>query len=273
MIAAVGLAIPALDSDGPSGIKGSGTSVSESRLVGVGTPPDTLISGGFSLGWGRADDQLLGDPGLTFKRLRVYIALSAFQGGDNSCYPSIDQISERAHVSSRDVRYALNWLNEKWITIDRSSGQRNQYHVHLSPLYEIPLRESSPPARNEQGSNRAGVGGSNRAGDPCVNHASIKEQEKNIEKNNGRFSESEFLAFYDAYPKHANKKATLAKYKTVRKSGTTQEQLLAGAKRFAAYHQAEKTPVNFICAPDVWLNKGKWEDEYGSNWESEGDVN
>ena len=44
---AVGIATPALDSEGPPGIEGSGTSVSESRLVGVGTPPDTLISGGF----------------------------------------------------------------------------------------------------------------------------------------------------------------------------------------------------------------------------------
>ena len=203
--------------------------------------------------------------------VRVYAALSSFQGTDSSCHPSIQKIADRGHVDTRNVYRALEWLIENgWVT-KTPVGGHPQYNVHRSPF--------GNDSHGTIGHGTIGHGNQDRKGvadtvtkdwQPVPDR---KEQEKNIEKNNGRFSESEFLAFYDAYPKHANKKATLAKYKTVRKSGTTQEQLLAGAKRFAAYHQAEKTPVNFICAPDVWLNKGKWEDKYGSNWESEGDVN
>ncbi len=84
----------------------------------------------------------------------------------------------------------------------------------------------------------------------------------NPPSNGYRFSESEFVAFYTAYPKHINRKAALAKYKTVRKSGITQEQLLAGVSRYKAYIQAEKTDDRYVCGPEVWLNKGRWDDEY-----------
>jgi hypothetical protein len=82
-------------------------------------------------------------------------------------------------------------------------------------------------------------------------------------KANGyRFSESDFLAFYDAYPKSENKIPARKKYRTVRKSGVTQEQLLDGLKRFKEHHKAKGTDEQYICAPNVWLNGGKWENEY-----------
>lgn len=80
--------------------------------------------------------------------------------------------------------------------------------------------------------------------------------------NGYRFSETEFLAFYEAFPKHTNKKAARTKYKTVRKSGISQELLIEGAQRFKAFHLAERTEEKWVQAPDVWLNKGRWDDEY-----------
>ncbi len=70
-------------------------------------------------------------------------------------------------------------------------------------------------------------------------------------------------AFYQAYPKHVNHKDTLDKYTSLSKQNRLPEHaaLMAALDRHKDYWRAAGTEVQFIPAPNVWLNKHKWEDE------------
>lgn len=71
-----------------------------------------------------------------------------------------------------------------------------------------------------------------------------------------------FDEFYDLYPKRANRKAAKARWDTVTRSGVPVDDLLAGARRYAEHVRRERTETRYVKAPDVWLNKGCWDDEY-----------
>ena len=58
------------------------------------------------------------------------------------------------------------------------------------------------------------------------------------------------------------KQAALRKYKTIIGGGVDPEAILGGTRRYA--YSVKDTERNFIQAPDIWLNKGRWEDEMES---------
>lgn len=78
----------------------------------------------------------------------------------------------------------------------------------------------------------------------------------------GRFRKKWFDEFYAAYPKRVAPAAALRKYKTIVRSGVDPAAILEGAKRYA--YSVRDKEREFIQAPDVWLNKGRWEDEMES---------
>jgi hypothetical protein len=69
----------------------------------------------------------------------------------------------------------------------------------------------------------------------------------------------DFEAFWKSYPKHENKAAALRKYVTVLRNGVTHERVTEAALRYA--QSVTGTDRQFIKAPDVWLNKGCYDDE------------
>lgn len=72
--------------------------------------------------------------------------------------------------------------------------------------------------------------------------------------------EADFDRFLTAYPKRTNRKAALTRFLVVTKT-VPAEKLIAGAGRYAAECAADHREARFIKAPDVWLNKGCWDDE------------
>jgi hypothetical protein len=89
-----------------------------------------------------------------------------------------------------------------------------------------------------------------------------REREKEQE---GRFDE-----FWDLYPKKESKQAALRKWNTTVKAVSARD-ILDGLQRSVDYWQSKGTERQFIPAPDVWLNKGRWADELdtapeGSSW-------
>jgi uncharacterized protein YdaU (DUF1376 family) len=74
-------------------------------------------------------------------------------------------------------------------------------------------------------------------------------------------SDSAFEEFYKSYPKHTDKKAALARFVRMAKT-VGAERLIAGARAYADYCLRSKIEPQFIKSPDVWLNKGCWDDEY-----------
>jgi len=70
-----------------------------------------------------------------------------------------------------------------------------------------------------------------------------------------------FDRFYTAYPKHTNRKSAAVKFLAAVRSGVDAERIIAAAARFAEAHRSAMTEPKYVMAPDVWLNKGKWDDE------------
>jgi hypothetical protein len=70
-----------------------------------------------------------------------------------------------------------------------------------------------------------------------------------------------FERFCQAYPKRTNRKAANARFDAALRAGVDGERIIAAALRFAEACRRAQTEKQFIPAPDVWLNKGKYDDD------------
>lgn len=70
-----------------------------------------------------------------------------------------------------------------------------------------------------------------------------------------------FERFYAVYPKRTNRKPAILKFCAAVKSGVDPEHIISAAARFAEAHRLAGTDKQYIPAPDVWLNKGRYDDE------------
>ena len=109
--------------------------------------------------WGAVPTALLQEPGVTLNRLRVYASLASYQGRDETCWPSVAMIAERAGVPRGAVSECTRWLEETgWISKQRRANQRQTtVYIVLMEIIENPeVRESrksgSPGIRAKSGS-------------------------------------------------------------------------------------------------------------------------
>lgn len=70
-----------------------------------------------------------------------------------------------------------------------------------------------------------------------------------------------FDEFWDAYPRRVGKKAAADKFRTAMKSGITPQQLIDGARRYAAHCHENRIGERYTKHPTTWLNQGCWDDE------------
>jgi len=93
--------------------------------------------------YGMVPIAILQDESVTKNMLKVYTALASFQGGGDSCWPSVAKIAERAGVRNNAVSEATDKLEEAgWIQKTRRSNQRqtNKYEV----LVDVEQEEGIP---------------------------------------------------------------------------------------------------------------------------------
>jgi hypothetical protein len=69
----------------------------------------------------------------------------------------------------------------------------------------------------------------------------------------------DFNEWYAIYPKHVGRGAAVNSYTKARKNGATAEQLMAGARRYAAERKGEDP--KFTAQPATWLNQERWTDD------------
>jgi hypothetical protein len=72
---------------------------------------------------------------------------------------------------------------------------------------------------------------------------------------------AKFDEFWSAYPRREAKKGARAKFAAAVKGGTTADDLIAAAVRYAAYVVAVGREREKIKLPTSWLNQGCWDDE------------
>lgn len=96
----------------------------------------------------------------------------------------------------------------------------------------------------------------------CTTSAQQMHTLERIKNKNKEIYTSEFLAFWDAYPKKEDKKRAAAKFATALKSGVKVETVMAGLEK--AKRSEQWTERKYIPLPSTWLNGARWEDEADS---------
>ena len=95
-------------------------------------PKENKISKKFGI-FGCVPIKILEDSRITFNQLKVYIALMAYQGVKESCYPSTNKIACRTKINERAVRRAiLGLIKNGWIIRLRRIGMSNIYKCLLN---------------------------------------------------------------------------------------------------------------------------------------------
>ncbi len=200
-----------------------------------------------------------------------------------------NQIAEIMHVHRHTIERAVKALRAAGVTL----GKPSLTHSHNTPQIGgdpqnrgTPNKVHSTPQSETLQSPNVGVGAvgtqlalsdpdsSSLFPDPSKQITHEEEGESEGERGaNGRFSESVFQEFYQAYPRHKAVDAARKRYKTVIKAGVNHEAIMTGVEQYKLEIQRNNTEAQHVAYPATWLNQGGWKDEYGSNWESEGDVN
>lgn len=72
----------------------------------------------------------------------------------------------------------------------------------------------------------------------------------------------EFIDFWRAYPKKQKSEPAFQAYYQARLLGVTKEQLITGAKNYAADIKAKNKGQGYVAMPDRWLLDHRWNDTY-----------
>lgn len=137
-----------------------------------------------------------------------------------------------------------NWLKHQ--KIDHPSPSRLPEFREASRILAKPSRSLAP----DLGSRTKDLGSGPRKERGLASLACSKQVRAN----------ENFERFYSEYPKKVNRRAAVKKFKTVVKSGVDPEKIIAAARKSASAHRMAMTEQRFIPAPDVWLNKGCYDD-------------
>ena len=210
----------------------------------------------------------------------------------NSCYPSMRTLQEMTGHSVKTIRAALDTLEEVgFITRTHRVGTSNVYALQIDVMRAHHRRRRWTETRDS---------GNPYAGDPnavtAVDEIPVEEQSVNVKlinfaeapveapeppatepvpapstddlapiktKKEGSTArvESDFLDFYDAYPRHVGKEAARRAFVKAVKAGTPAADIVEGAHRYAAATAAAGTETRYVAHPATWLNAGRWSDD------------
>lgn len=92
-----------------------------------------------------------------------------------------------------------------------------------------------------------------------------KGKEQGTGNGMDRLAAGEFDSFFAVFPKQEQRDNAEKEYQKARQAGVTAEDLIAGARRFAAHVAREKIPLRFTALAKTWLSDGCWKDRYGEN--------
>lgn len=131
----------------------------------------------------------------------------------------------------------------------------------LAKSGEVSERRAAAANKRWQGKNNANADASAYA--KPMRSQSQSELDTNVSNNiaSRTIASGLFDLFYDSYGKRKNRKAAEAKFAAAVRRGVDPDHIICAAKRYADAHARAGTDPQFIPAPDVWLNKGGYDDE------------
>lgn len=225
-------------------------------------------------------------PDLTGSDVRVYAVMARMADAEGRCYPKADTVASRLNVSDDTVRRSIARLEAAGaLRVEPKMGAGGYRSNDFLIAGDTPLTNEITPERAKQKADAEANGRKSAAAGGCRNSAATaaatvrrqvpqicgdKEGEPSLNENHLNESqispstvpvEDPFDRFWQHYPRKVSKVAARRKWATITKGVVDPEAIIAGAEAFAAFVKAEGTEPRFIKHPDVWLNKGCWEDE------------
>lgn len=225
-------------------------------------------------------------PDLTGSDVRVYAVMARMADAEGRCYPKADTVASRLNVSDDTVRRSIARLEAAGaLRVEPKMGAGGYRSNDFLIAGDTPLTNKITPERAKQKADAEANGRKSAAAGGCRNSAATaaatvrrqvpqicgdKEGEPSLNENQlneNQISpstvpvEDPFDRFWQHYPRKVSKVAARRKWATITKGVVDPEAIIAGAEAFAAFVKAEGTEPRFIKHPDVWLNKGCWEDE------------
>lgn len=80
----------------------------------------------------------------TLHELKAYAALASFQGSNDSAWPSLEQIGERANMHPHNVSKAIKKLSQKgWVQVDRRGKKLTNSYAVAHEIIADDLAESA----------------------------------------------------------------------------------------------------------------------------------
>lgn len=225
-------------------------------------------------------------PDLTGSDVRVYAVMARMADAEGRCYPKADTVASRLNVSDDTVRRSIARLEAAGaLRVEPKMGAGGYRSNDFLIAGDTPLTNKITPERAKQKADAEANGRKSAAAGGCRESAATaaatvrrqvpqicgdKEGEPSLNENQlneNQISpstvpvEDPFDRFWQHYPRKVSKVAARRKWATITKGVVDPEAIIAGAEAFAAFVKAEGTEPRFIKHPDVWLNKGCWEDE------------
>jgi hypothetical protein len=177
--------------------------------------------------------------------------------GDAGAFPAVSTLARYAGVSERRVQQILSELEQSGELVRHiQSGSSGQYKTNL---YWVKV--SCPEYCDGTSNHRAGVKPVSGRGETHftlgVKPTSPEPLDKPSEEPNLAQAELEraFDEFWQAYPRRVGK---LAAKKMFMKFGSEAQEIINGARRYAA--DRNLPAEQFIPHPATWLNRGSWTD-------------
>lgn len=202
----------------------------------------------------------------TDRLVLLAIADSAEDDGTNA-WPGVDTVARKAGVTRRGAQQSIARLQrEGRVRVEHQAGgpgdlradrRPNRYSVVMTGRTVVhPVSNNGANADAARGERNDADGANGRA--PYPSKASVLDPSSLFAD---RFEE-----FYAAYPKHEKKADALKAWEERVRAGADQGELVAGARREAAYVAAggrvgPKGPKHFVKLPATWLRAGCEQDE------------
>ena len=219
-------------------------------------------------GFAPVPNWLIRDTDASIYAISVYAALASRQG-KGGIYPSHKTIARDARCSERQVRRALDELEELGMVermrrTNKSGRASNGYVLyHHGKLTEGEEFEREVTAReaatSEEVTAREAAGnGLERQSAPYIEEEPLKKNPYPYSPQPANELESAFSTFWNIYPRRAGKQAALKAFVKAAESAGS-EVVLAGARRFR--DDPNLPEPKFVPHPATWLNQGRWEDD------------
>lgn len=152
-------------------------------------------------------------------------------------------ISEELPVTSEEL--PVIWAKEP-VTHERPPQHSHHNKDQIKEHQSLSVAQADPHAREP------------KQGEIDIDLAEVEKPISKAALEKKQLAE-EFNTFYAAYPKHVSRKAAETAYAKARKSGVTAEELLSGARRYAAERKGQDP--HFTAGPAPWLNQERWTDD------------